>query len=186
MFAFSGSRSVSAAVVSRVQRVAGPLVASGAPVGVGCAPGVDAVVRCLPGFSGRVFSAQSRAPRHLVARSVALVRALASSSPVPVSVPLLPGVSASRALLVWPGCACPPVVVSSSSPSRCFCGGGSGSWATAAFAAGVGVPVFVFGVGPGALPATWAGGWASTCRFGVQSFRFIPSGSSVQQLSLFG
>jgi len=82
----------------------------------------------------------------LVARSVALVQAVAASS--------------RPALVAFVSSPCPAGLVPSPSPSVCFCGLGSGSWASLALAAGLGVPVFVFWCAPGqpSLPA-W-GSWS--------------------------
>ncbi len=142
---FSGSRSLSASAGG----VVGPLVASVAASGrgeaVGCASGLDQLVR-LACPSAVVFRAASRRPAALVARSVSLVRAVAASG-------------SGCGLVVFPGCACPAGLLPSSVPSRCFCGLGSGSWASAALAAGLGVPVVVFGVPLSSLPAAW-GAWS--------------------------
>lgn len=111
---FSGSRSVVPPVLPSLF----PLV--GGSVFVGCASGVDAVVRgAFP--SASVFRASSRSPRALVARSVGFVRALSSVGGV---------------LLSFPSGSCPSCVV----PSSSWCGGGgSGSWASLALALGSGV-----------------------------------------------
>ena len=148
----SGSRSLSPAFAPLVRRVVASVVASGRPVAVGCAAGLDAVVRsACP--SAVVFSAASfgvgRAS--FARRSAALV-------------------SACSALVVFPSSPCPAGLAPSASASACFCGLGSGSWASAAFAAGLGLPVVVFPCGFSALPSwgSWsvagAGCWSSGFR----------------------
>jgi hypothetical protein len=147
---FSGSRSVVPACVGAVCGAVSPR----ALVGVGCASGVDAVVRALvlgcSVFSASSFSASSFSGR-LVLRSVALVRFVASAS----------GRSGGGVFVVFPSVACPAGLVPSSSSSVCFRGLGSGSWASAAFAAGLGVPLLVFS--PVGVPAwgfsSLGGGW---------------------------
>ncbi|MBW4523471.1 MAG: hypothetical protein KME16_28020 [Scytolyngbya sp. HA4215-MV1] len=132
---FSGSRrGCSAAALS----AAFSRVASGASVFVGCASGVDAVVRCRFGSRCRVFSASSRSRGGLAARSAGLVRAVAAAGGCWVS---------------FPSCACPAGLVPSPVSGRCFCGFGSGSWASLAFAVGLGVPCLVFS--PWGVPAGW-------------------------------
>lgn len=149
---FSGSRALSPAFAPLARRVVASVVASGRGVAVGCAPGLDAVVRsACP--SAVVFSAASFGVGRssFARRSVALV-------------------SACSALVVFPASPCPSGLVPSASSSACFCGLGSGSWASAAFAAGLGLPVVVFPCGFSALPAwgSWvvagSGCWASGFR----------------------
>ena len=149
---FSVSRSLSPAFAPLVRRVVASVVASGRPVAVGCAAGLDAVVRsACP--SAVVFSAASFG----VGRSSFARRSAAL-------------VSACSALVVFPSSPCPAGLAPSPSASACFCGLGSGSWASAAFAAGLGLPVVVFPCGFSALPSwgSWvcAGGgcWASGFR----------------------
>ncbi len=130
---FSGSRSVAPACVGAVCAAVSPR----ALVGVGCASGVDAVVRAsvcgCSVFSAASFSASSWAGR-LVLRSAAVVRFVASAS----------SRAGGAVFVVFPSAVCPAGLVPSSSPSLCFRGLGSGSWASAAFAAGLGVPLLVF------------------------------------------
>ncbi len=131
---FSGSRSLPASAGGVVGPLVASVAASGRGVAVGCASGLDQLVRLA-------------CPSALVARSVSLVRAVAASG-------------SGCGLVVFPGCACPAGLLPFSVPSRCFCGLGSGSWASAALAAGLGVPVVVFGVPLSSLPAAW-GAWSS-------------------------
>lgn len=123
--AFSGSRlSGSAAAVAAASFLPAVASFSGA-VGVGCASGVDSLVRsAFP--SAVVFSVQPPVSRAaFAARSARLVRWVSSSSGL---------------LVVFPSAACPAGVV----PSASFRGFGSGSWGSAAFAVGLGVPVLLF------------------------------------------
>ena len=124
---FSGSR-VSGGPPCSAALVACGAVPPGVPVSVGCASGVDAVVRSafpratvFAVSSGRWGSGRGAFAR----RSAALVRCL------------LPG----GALVVLPLGPCPSAVSPSSSAGACWCGGGSGSWASAAFALGLGLRV---------------------------------------------
>lgn len=124
-------------------------VAPSASVLVGCAAGVDSVVRSSWGGSLRVFrAAAGGGASALVARSVAFVRALAA---------------ARGCLVVFPGQACPHGLRPSPRVGRCFRGFGSGSWASAALAAGLGCPVLCWFHGRPA-PRCWrfqflGGGW---------------------------
>lgn len=145
---FSGSR-VSGGPLCSVALVACGAVPPGVPVSVGCASGVDAVVRgafpratVFAVSSGRWGSGRGAFAR----RSAALVRSL------------LPG----GVLVVLPLGPCPGVVSPSPVASRCWCGGGSGSWASAAFALGLGLPVALWA--PAGVPwfvsaACLGGGW---------------------------
>lgn len=168
---FSGSRSLSFGV----QRLAGSVVTgllglSCPPlVGVGCAAGLDRVVRhMVPDDLLRVFRVEPPLSRgSFAARSSRLV---AWTAAVPGSF-----------LFVFPGCSCPAGLVPSATPGRCFCGLGSGSWAAAALAAGSGVNVVVFGVPGVGLPAWPLGRWCESPQFGVSAWRWFPQ----SQLSLF-
>lgn len=145
---FSGSR-VSGGPLCSAALVACASVPPGVPVSVGCASGVDAVVRgafpratVFAVSSGRWGSGRGAFAR----RSAALVRSL------------LPG----GVLVVLPLGPCPGVVSPSPVASRCWCGGGSGSWASAAFALGLGLPVALWA--PAGVPwfvsaACLGGGW---------------------------
>jgi len=143
---FSGSRSPSSAAVAALSALLPFVPSVRCRVSVGCARGVDAVVRQF--FAGSksllVFSAKS--PRFaragavgaLALRSAACVRSLAAGT--------------RGLLIVLPSGACPPGV----RPSRSFRGCGSGSWGSAALAAGLGRRVLVW-LAPGVLPPAWAG-----------------------------
>lgn len=161
---FSGSRSVPCVASAAAVRRAVSAVGAGVPVSVGCASGVDELVRSLcpralvfsvaaVGFSGRGAFA---------ARSAACVRSVAVAGGVWCS---------------FPGGACPVGLLPSASAARCFSGFGSGSWASLAFAAGLGVPCLLF-LPPGvSAPA----GWGFVAGGGGWFFRPAPA----LQLSLF-
>ncbi|MBL8206916.1 MAG: hypothetical protein JNM09_21975 [Blastocatellia bacterium] len=161
LLGFSGSRAPSRASVRALRSVLATLPV-GALVVVGCASGIDAVVRAAcPG--ARVFRAAGFGRGALVARSVACVCAVAAASGVWVS---------------FPDTACPSGLRLSSSASACFAGYGSGSWASLALALGLGVRCFVF-LPPGvAVPADWplvpvaAAGWFVSVPGAAQSSLF--------------
>lgn len=166
---FSGARScpVSEAAVACVL----PLVPrSGCRVSVGCARGVDALVRGF--FAGSlsllVFFASSprfcggRPAAALARRSAACVRSVA------------PG--ARGLLVVAPSGACPSGV----RPGRSFRGCGSGSWGSAALAVGLGRRVLLFS--PAGVPCWPGGSWMPV--LGAPGWWFW-SASVAVQLSLF-
>lgn len=166
---FSGSRSLPASFSGVVQGLVSSVVGAGRGVAVGCAPGLDSMVRsACP--SAQVFTVSGSGRGAFATRSVACVQAVAGSG-------------SGAGWVSFPGCTCPNGLVPSPASSLCFCGLGSGSWASAALAAGLGVPVVVFGVPSSSLPSGWgrwvcagSGPWAS-------GFRLVPA---VQQLGLFG
>jgi hypothetical protein len=166
---FSGSRSLPARFGGLAAELAGSVLAAGRGVAVGCAPGLDAMVRsACP--SAVVFRVAGSRRGDFAARSVACVREVAGS-----------GVGAGW--VSFPGCPCPESLAPSPCSSLCFCGSGSGSWASAALAAGLGLPVVVFGLPSSSLPASW-GSWSRAASSGPwsQGFRLSPR---AQQLSLF-
>lgn len=146
--AFSGSRlcGSSAAVSCRAFL---PLVSAfSGSVGVGCASGVDRVVRsAFPlalVFRVGSFPVGGRVCRASFARrSSALVSWCASRGGLLVAFPLG---------------ACPAGVVASSS----FGGRGSGSWGSVALALGLGAPVLV--VSPAGVGSAWFGSLVSSFR----------------------
>jgi len=145
MVGFTGSRNPSPALSNLAATVAKTIHSYGVPVAVGCASGVDKVVRSSVPVS-RVFRAAGSQPWQLARRSAFMVGAVAAPSKQP------------RYIMAFPSSACPAGLVPSSSASACFSGKGSGTWATVAYAVGLGVPVVVFGSAP--LPA-WGGQWVS-------------------------
>lgn len=140
---FSGSRSKPCAESVAAVRSAIASVPSRIPIHVGCAKGVDELVRTLCP-SAKVFSVQSLG---FTGRG-----ALARRSQLCVESVAVPGG-------VWcsfPSKLYPAGLVPSASASRCFSGFGSGSWASLAYAAGCGVQCLLFlpsGVEP---PADWS------------------------------
>ncbi len=162
---FSGSRSPSQLSVAAVE-AASVLAPQSASVVVGCARGVDALVRSFfPGAS--VFSVASGrwgvGRGAFAARSVACVRAVAAAG-------------SGGLWLSFPSGACPAGLSPSSSSSRCFSGSGSGSWASLAFAVGLGVPTAVL-LESGAPPS----GWGFSSLSGCPGWFFFPGS---RQLSL--
>lgn len=136
--AFSGSRVVGSSASLSCGSFLPVLGGFSGAVAVGCASGVDSLVRsAFP--SASVFSVSSflvggRVCRASFARrSSALVSWCASSGGLLVAFPLG---------------ACPPSVA----PSASFSGGGSGSWGSVALAVGLGCSVLVV-VPSGAFPA---------------------------------
>ena len=126
---FSGSRSSSSSAVFSARAFLPVLSSFGGSVAVGCASGVDSVVRSsfplASVFSVSSFLVGGRVCRASFARrSSALVSFCASSGGLLVAFPLG---------------ACPPSVV----PSSSFFGAGSGSWGSVALAVGLGCPVLV-------------------------------------------
>lgn len=162
---FSGSRAPSAQLAGACTRILGAMPP--APVAVGCATGVDQLVRAaFP--QARVFRAVGAHPGALAARSAQLVRQLAA---------------AGGCLLVFPSGPCPAAVRVSSS----FRGHGSGSWGSCALALGLGIPIFVCAMVPVASWQAWAGPLApcfSVCSVASsQECWLLALGS--QQLELF-
>lgn len=156
---FSGSRRPLDAVASTALFSAIAAVPSSAKVVVGCATGVDAVVR-LACPRAQVFSVASgqfgEGKSAFARRSTACVQAVAAAG--------------SGGLWVsFPSGRCPAGLLPSSSSSRCFSGSGSGTWASLALAVGLGVPLLVFlpaGVvspaGWGLAPVPGCDGWFSS------------------------
>ncbi|MBE9170872.1 hypothetical protein IQ238_26285 [Pleurocapsales cyanobacterium LEGE 06147] len=141
---FSGSRSPSSGAVLALSELL-PLVPRGCRVSVGCAAGVDSLVRSyfrssssllvFSVVSGRFGSGRSAFAR----RSMACVRSVARGDRgCLVALPSSPS--------------CPAGV----RPSRSFFGGGSGTWGSVAFALGSGRSVLLW-LPSGCLPPSWSG-----------------------------
>ncbi|OCQ92273.1 hypothetical protein BCD64_00045 [Nostoc sp. MBR 210] len=167
---FSGSRSPSAASVAALARLLPLVPRSGCRLSVGCAAGVDAVVR--ESFAGsqsllvfqvaRFVSGVGFGRAAFAVRSARCVRSVARGR--------------RGLLVVVPSGACPSGV----RPGRSFRGCGSGSWGSAALAAGLGRRVLVW-LAAGVVPPVWSGfEWV-----GVGGGWWLLSRSSVVQLSLF-
>lgn len=169
---FSGSRSCPVAVAA-VRSVLGFVPASGCRVSVGCARGVDLLVRSAFGSSSSLLVFSASSPRFaggggvvaaLARRSAACVRSVAAGS--------------AGLLVVAPSGACPSGV----RPSRSFRGGGSGSWGSAALAVGLGRRVLLFS--PVGVPQWSGGSWVPVS--GVSGwFSWVPAAPAPLQLSLF-
>lgn len=164
---FSGSRSCPRAVAA-VRSVLPLVPRRGCRVSVGCASGVDAVVRsCFGGsrsllvFSASRFAGSVRAA--LARRSAACVRSVAAGR--------------RGLLVVAPSGSCPVGVV----PGRSFRGCGSGSWGSAALAVGRGRRVLLFS--PGGVPSWRGGSWVAVP--GAPGWWFWVSAPLAVQLSLF-
>jgi|GEM_PF-883935 len=168
----SGSRSPSPAAVSALCSALSAVSSARRRVSVGCATGVDSVVRRA--FAGSpsllVFSAAS--PRFaragalaaLALRSAACVRSVARGS--------------RGLLLVLPSGACPAGVA----PGRSFRGCGSGSWGSAALGVGLGRRVLVWLPVSVSLPV-WPGfSWVAV---GSGWWLCSPIPPAAVQLSLF-
>ena len=140
---FSGSRSPSPVAAAALSSLL-PSVPAGVRVSVGCARGVDGVVRSFFAGSSSLLVFSVASGRFGVGRSAFARR----SSRCVLSV-----AAGSRGLLVVvPSGACPAGVV----PSRSFSGRGSGSWGSAAFALGRGRRVLLW-LPAGLFPPAWAG-----------------------------
>lgn len=166
---FSGSRSPGGVLPAAIVCGAIAAVSPSASVFVGCACGVDAVVRSGLGSRCQVFSVASgqfgSGRGAFAARSIACVRAVGAAGGLWVS---------------FPCSACPPGLLPSSSSSRAFSGSGSGSWASLAFAVGLGISCLVFL--PDGIPCP--SGWGLVPIAGCPGW-FSSESSSVSQLSLF-
>lgn len=165
---FSGSRNPAGAIPTGVICAAIAAVSPSASVIVGCAKGVDAIVRQAFGDRCQVFSVSSgqwgSGRGAFAGRSTACVKAVAAAGGLWVSFPCSPS---------------PAGLLPSESSSKCFSGSGSGSWASLAYALGSGVPCLVFlpaGVVP---PAGWSLAPVVDCD------RWFSSVPVVAQLSLF-
>ena len=146
---FSGSRAPGAAASAALSALL-PSVPSGVRVSVGCARGVDCLVRGFfrSSLSLLVFSVASGrfgvGRSAFARRSVACVRSVARGM---------------RGLLVaLPSSAVPPAGVA---PSRSWRASGSGTWGSVAFALGCGRRVLLW-LPSGCLPPAWSGvSWSS-------------------------
>jgi hypothetical protein len=145
---FSGSRSVTPAILSSVLSVVST------PVYVGCASGVDCVVRSsVP--SARVFRATGSSRGAFAARSIAFTRAVAAANGV---------------LFSFPGRGCPVALKPCANPFRGF---GSGSWATLSLAIALEIPCFIWLPKSVSAPSGWGleavgDGWFSSTPKGSQ------------------
>jgi hypothetical protein len=160
--AFTGSRKgfQNQTLVSRVAR---QVHAAGHLVLVGCANGVDAVVR--HSVPAQVFKVAS--PFSGTGSSLASALARRSISMV----------QACSVLVGFASVPCPSGVSPASHFGAC---GGSGTWASLAYAVSQGVRVFVFPA-PGISLPPWAGGqWVQACPSGLWSGSFVWQPSATQ------
>ena len=149
-----------------IKAIALSVVKAGHSVAVGCAQGVDALIRQFV-HNAKVFKIASPGAGSCSSVSQALARRSQAM------------VSACQILVGFASIPCPAGV----SPSRHFCGGGSGTWASIAFAVSQGKRVFVFPSSGLPLPA-WSGGqWVQAVPSGLWAKAFVwqPNAS---QLSL--
>jgi hypothetical protein len=143
--AFSGSRHLGSSAAASCRAFLPSVSGFSGSVGVGCASGVDSLVRsafpCCSVFRVGSFAVGGRVSRASFAlRSSALVSWCAA---------------ASGLLVAFPLGACPSGVAVSSS----FRGCGSGSWGSVALALGLGCSVLV--VSPAGVGAAWFGSLSS-------------------------
>jgi Predicted Rossmann fold nucleotide-binding protein involved in DNA uptake len=148
--AFSGSRLSGSSAAASCRAFLPLLSGFGGSVGVGCASGVDSVVRsAFP--SASVFRVSSFAVGGRVSRASFALRSSA----------LVSWCASSGGLLVaFPLGACPSGVAVSAS----FRGCGSGSWGSVALALGLGCSVLVVSPPVGGVGAAWFGALASCFR----------------------
>lgn len=158
---FSGSRSPSAGAELALAVALALVPASGCRVSVGCARGIDELVRGRFAGSRSLLVFEASAPRFAAAgpvgalalRSAACVRSVARGP--------------RGLLVVFPSGECPAGV----RPGRSFRGCGSGSWGSAALAAGLGRRVLVWLEKAEFAPPVWSGfswsmlgsGWFLLC-----------------------
>ena len=170
---FGGSRSLSPSPL--LAQVVGAVLASGAPVHVGCSAGADAqVISCAIRSSSfqqvHVFAAFGQGGAG--ACGVSAVSVVQSWAQAGGSVSWLAGGSLAvplaarlirRSLAALAGCS-----------AAVFFAPGSGSLAVAAHAVAAGVPVFAFGSMPAAIPGA-AGAWSASSFFGFTCWQFQPA-----------
>lgn len=148
LVAFSGSRASGSSASVSAGAFLPVLGGFSGVVGVGCASGVDSLVRsAFP--SARVFSVSSFLVGGRVSRASFALRSSALVSWC---------VSGGGLLVAFPLGACPVGVAVSSS----FRGCGSGSWGSVALALGLGGSVLV--VSPASVSSAWFGSLASSFR----------------------
>ena len=143
------------------------VVSAGHSVSVGCARGVDSLVRR---FAPRAKVFKIASPG--AGNGLSIAASLAQRSQFMVS--------SCSVLVGFASIPCPRKV----SPSSHFCGGGSGTWASIAYAVAQGLQVFVF-TSPGFSLPPWDGGeWLPAAPSGLwaSAFTWVPFPS---QLSLF-
>lgn len=171
---FSGSRSPSRAAVLALESVLPLVPLQGCRISVGCARGIDSLVRAYFRSSPSLLVFSVASDRFGVGRSAFARRSVACMRSV---------ARGDRGLLVaLPSSPCCPAGVS---PSRRFFGGGSGTFGSVAFALGSGRRVLLW-LPSGCLPPAWAGvEWSVSGSAPVGCWWFgVPVPVSVQ-LSFF-
>lgn len=165
MIGFTGSRK-GFEDIQLVKTVALSVFKAGHSVSVGCARGVDALIRkFIP--AAQVFRVASPAAGSVSSAAQALARRSMSM------------VNSCSVLVGFASVACPVGV----SPSHSFSGGGSGTWASIAYAISKGLRVFIFVASDISLPAWSGGSWVQACPSGLWSQAYIWQ-PSANQLSL--
>ena len=171
---FSGSRSPSGGAAAALSALL-PSVPAGVRVSVGCARGVDSLVRGFFAGSPSVLLFSVASGRFGVGRSAFARRSARCVRSV---------ATGSRGLLAClPSSPVPPAGVR---PSRSFRGGGSGSWGSAALALGLGRRVLLW-LPSGSRPPAWSGvSWSEAGARGSSGCWWLGVPVPVaSQLSLF-
>lgn len=157
-FGFGGSRAPDGLIPPRELFRAIAAIPSSAPVLVGCAKGIDALVRLAFKVEVPASSLVSQASVSGIARfgpvSVFVADSPAFGGCRPArSLACVRSVGTSGLWLCFPAHQCPNGLMPSSRGSRCFAGYKSGSWSAIAFALGSGLACLVFS--PGGVPSDW-------------------------------
>lgn len=143
--AFSGARRLDPAQAAQVTQLAPAFVPAGAEVLVGCASGVDALVRAIYP-DARIFAVSSgrygKGPAAFARRTGAMVQALRVAD-------------AGGLLVAFPARPCSDGII----PARSWRAGrpASGTWSAAALAAGLGCELVIVPLVP-MKPPQWPGG----------------------------
>ena len=175
---FGGSRSLSPSPL--LAQVIGAVLASGAPVHVGCSAGADAqVIACALRSSSfqqvRAFSAFN--PSGAGSCSVSAVRVVQAWAQAGGSVSWLAG--GSLAVPLSARLIKRSLAGLAGASAAVFFSPGSGSLAVASYAVAAGIPVFAFGSMPAAINRA-AGCWVSSSFAGFPCWQW-----SAAQMSLF-
>jgi hypothetical protein len=149
MIGFTGSRK-GFEDIQLVETVALSVLKAGHSVSVGCAKGVDALIRkFIP--AAQVFRVASPVAGSVSSYAQALARRSMSM------------VSTCSILVGFASVSCPAGV----SPACSFSGGGSGTWASIAYAVSKGLRVFVFVASNISLPSWPGGSWVQAVPSGL-------------------
>jgi hypothetical protein len=158
---FTGSRDgfSNNALVSQIARA---VHGAGHVILVGCANGVDAIIRQSVPY--KIYSIASPAS----GTTTTICQALARRSQTMVS--------HSSVLIGFASINCPAIV----NPTKHFCGSGSGTWASIAYAVSQGKQVFVFKSAGVLLPAWSNGQWVQAVPSGVWSQAYTWQANNTQ------